>query len=128
VTLNEREQAELEARTRAELETQYAAAQARRETAASRATDRDTEKEEREREKAAREVKQKVTEQFWAEKGYVLYKDSRGRTSWLPREQAERRLAARKRAQKKVTRQSGLGVTLALIAIAVLIGLVLGWS
>jgi hypothetical protein len=57
-------------------------------------------REELEREAEIARLRLKVREEFWQERGYVAYTDSRGTRLWLTPDEYEERMARRKRRRK----------------------------
>jgi hypothetical protein len=62
-----------------------------------RARERGREKLDERREVDSVELRKKMREEFYKEKGYVRYTDSRGREKWIPAEESEWRSRVRQR-------------------------------
>ncbi|MCP4808563.1 MAG: hypothetical protein GY913_35445 [Proteobacteria bacterium] len=95
---------ELEARIRAELEAEHAERQERFEAK----KERGKEKRERRRRVEAhadeQDLRRKMRADFHREQGYKEYVDSRGKTLWLPPEEYDHRVKARKAREARKSR------------------------
>jgi len=134
MSMSEGERKEWEARFRAEAEDEDRRRQERHQEE-SRLRKKRVHEEDAEREAELAVLKQKVREQFWQEKGYVRYKDSRGLESWVTPDEMERRERARKARKKHARYEARWGgnfrqtlMFAGVLALAVVLGLVLGRS
>ncbi len=132
MALTETERKEWESRFRAEAEADDLRRQARDPSEGRRGSKR-VHREEAEREAELALIKQQVREQFWKEKGYVRYKDSRGLESWVSPEEMARREASRQSRRKYAHYEAKWGTNLrqaamfvGVMVLAVVLGLVLG--
>lgn len=95
---------DLEARIRADLEAEHAERKARFEQKKERGK-RKREQRRTEREHVSeQELKQRLQAEFFREKGYKKYVDSRGKTHWLLPEEYDHRVKARKAREDRKAR------------------------
>lgn len=128
--LTDEEREELRTQFRRDLESNFDDAEVRVKARKERRKRREEQSSAAAREAEIQRLRLEAQESFYAEKGYVRYTDSRGRTSWIPEAAAERKKRRKKRRKSNLLpaklEQRTIAIYLGILVLAVVVGLVVG--